>query len=626
MCEALAPPWHEDERLAALASYRIVDTPADPAFDAVAQLAAQICRAPIALISLVEETRQWFKARIGLDADATPRDVSICGQAILQRGLFVVPDTAADPRFSANPLVAGPPHLRFYAGALLETREGLPLGTVCVLDHRPRPEGLSEDQAFSLQALARQVMAQLELRKALAAKADSERQLSLAVDATGLGLWTLDPAAGTLEVTEQCRRLLGLPEAGPIRYADWLALIHPEDGARHAALAERAFAPDGDGRFEDEFRLLPSVRGRVWIAATGKVDREATATAPRGRLVGTLRDVTQRRRQIEALAEGERRFRAMADSLPQMVWSTQPDGFHDYYNRRWYEFTGVPEGSTDGAGWNGMFHPEDQEGAWARWRRSLATGEPYEIEYRLRRHDGTYRWVLGRALPIRDESGAIDRWFGTCTDIHERKEAEEAHTLISRELSHRIKNIFTVIGSLITLSARGDRQARPFAEGLRHRLLALAQAHEYVRPHSPFSRGPAETTVHGLTAELLSPYQEAGSPRIRIEGDDAAIGPHAATALALVLHEQATNAVKYGALSAPGGRVTIRGTREGETFRVQWIERGGPPIAGPPEHRGFGTVMAGLGVSAQLGGTLTQDWAADGLTVTLTIPAERLGR
>src|SRR4028118_984117 len=110
--------------------------------------------------------------------------------------------------------------------------------------------------------------------------------------------------------------------------------------------------------------------------------------------------------------ESEHWFRELADTLPQMVWVTQPDGYHEYYNRRWYEFTGVPLGSTDGEGWNGMFHPEDQEKAWAAWRHSLATGDPYEIEYRLKHHSGNYRWILGRALPVRNSQGEIERWFG----------------------------------------------------------------------------------------------------------------------------------------------------------------------------------------------------------------------
>ena len=137
-------------------------------------------------------------------------------------------------------------------------------------------------------------------------------------------------------------------------------------------------------------------------------------------------DVTERLRQQEALRQSEQDMRMRLNAIPQMVWSTLPDGFHDFYNDRWYEFTGTPLGSTDGDGWNAMFHPEDQAGAWERWRHSLATGEPYEIEYRLRHHNGTYRWVLGRALPIRDEAGAILRWMGTCTDIDDRIAADRA--------------------------------------------------------------------------------------------------------------------------------------------------------------------------------------------------------
>ncbi len=134
----------------------------------------------------------------------------------------------------------------------------------------------------------------------------------------------------------------------------------------------------------------------------------------------------------------EDRLRAITDALPQIVWSTRADGFHDYYNRRWYEFTGMPDGSTDGDGWNGLFHPDDQPLAWERWRHSLATGEPYEIEYRLRHHSGEYRWTLGRALPMRDEFGTIVRWMGTCTDLQQVVEAREVLARSRTELEQQV--------------------------------------------------------------------------------------------------------------------------------------------------------------------------------------------
>ena len=136
-------------------------------------------------------------------------------------------------------------------------------------------------------------------------------------------------------------------------------------------------------------------------------------------------DVTDRETALAAVRESEARFRTIADLVPQMIWSTRPDGFHDYYNRRWYEFTGMPMGSTDGDAWAGMFHPDDQPRAWSRWRHSLETGEPYNVEYRLRDRNGVYQWVLGRALPVRDADGRITRWMGTCTEIDELKRAQQ---------------------------------------------------------------------------------------------------------------------------------------------------------------------------------------------------------
>ena len=128
----------EEFRLGSLRSYGILDTPREADFDEVVEVASAICGTPISVINLIDQGRQWFKAEVGLGVRETPLDSSICAHAILQPGLFIVPDTTQDRRFADNPLVTGDPHLRFYAGALLETPEGFPLGTVCVLDYKPR--------------------------------------------------------------------------------------------------------------------------------------------------------------------------------------------------------------------------------------------------------------------------------------------------------------------------------------------------------------------------------------------------------------------------------------------------------------------------------------------------------
>jgi signal transduction histidine kinase len=158
-------PSNEQQRLDRLRDYKILDTRREQAFDDLTRIAAQICGTPMALVSLVDENRQWFKSEIGVAATETPRDVSFCAHAILQETLFIVRDAHKDPRFHDNALVTGAPHLRFYAGAQLHSPDGHALGTLCVLDRVPRD--LDDNQKTALEALARQAMAQIELRRTL---------------------------------------------------------------------------------------------------------------------------------------------------------------------------------------------------------------------------------------------------------------------------------------------------------------------------------------------------------------------------------------------------------------------------------------------------------------------------
>ncbi len=313
--------------------------------------------------------------------------------------------------------------------------------------------------------------------------------------------------------------------------------------------------------------------------------------------------------------------------MPQMVWSTLPDGSHDYFNAQWYAFTGVADGSTDGEGWNDVFHPDDQERAWELWRRSLETGEIYEIEYRLRHHSGQYRWTLGRALPVRGKDGRIVRWVGTCTDINDHKRTAEQNEILSRELSHRIKNIFAVINGLIGLSSRQFPEMKTLARSLQARIAALGRAHDYVRPHSEESsphEGPR--TLTELLHQLLRPYPALDEGRLKIVGDDLPVDDRGATPIGLVFHELATNSAKYGALSSPDGQVTLRTVVSAGNVVMEWDERGGPPIAGEPAYSGFGTRLTDISIREQLGGTIERTWSPDGLRVRVEVAASRLSR
>jgi len=216
MSERPPPDAGERARLEALERYRILDTAPEQAFDDLTLLAAKICEAPIALLSLVDAKRQWFKSRVGLDMAETARSVAFCDHAIRQTGLFVVSDAHGDERFAANPLVTGEPGIRFYAGAPLVTGDGHALGTLCVIDRVPRH--LTPAQVEALQALRRQAMAQLELRKAvgelsaaLDARRDAELRQQQLIDELRQSLEHVQKLSGLLPYCSACELNLVIP-------------------------------------------------------------------------------------------------------------------------------------------------------------------------------------------------------------------------------------------------------------------------------------------------------------------------------------------------------------------------------------------------------------------------------
>lgn len=204
---------HSDEirRVAALRAYDILDTPREEEFDEVVRVVSAICGTPISVINLIDSSRQWFKAEVGLGVRETPLPASICAHAILQPDLFIVPDTLQDARFADNPLVTGEPHLRFYAGALLESPEGLPLGTICVLDYQPRE--LDENQKALLRLTARQIMKMLELRRLNAMERTAREKAETYAEATSA---RLAHANRESELREQFIAVLGHDLRNPL--------------------------------------------------------------------------------------------------------------------------------------------------------------------------------------------------------------------------------------------------------------------------------------------------------------------------------------------------------------------------------------------------------------------------
>lgn len=511
--------------------------------------------------------------------------------------------------------------LTFEDQELILRRNGLPERVWLDLDYSP----LLDDNGEAVAALA--ILAETTKRvRAEKALARSEERLSLALAASGIvGAWDLDVSSWRVTADSRFAQMFGFDPVDAERglpHSQFLDRVHAADRELVLKTTERAIAERGELRAE--YRIVDNKGDIRWVLATGKIVGDADGGQ---RLPGVVIDITERKAAEAALASSEAGFRTLADTMPQMVWSTRPDGHHDYYNARWYEFTGMPVGSTDGEGWAGMFHPDDQERAWELWRHSLATGDPYQIEYRLRNVSGEYRWTLGRALPIRNEAGEIIRWFGTCTDIHETKQVAEEREIVAHELSHRIKNIFSVLNGIISLSARSYPEIRPLSEELRRRIVAMGRAHDFVRPHSAASRpSDSQSSLLALVRLLLAPHVGDDEARFRFVGDDTTIDDAAATPLALLFHELGTNAAKYGALARAGGHVLVEAREEGDDYLILWKEIGGDPVDGQPQGEGFGSRLIKLSVEGQLGGRLERRWLPEGLEVSLSVPKAQLNR
>lgn len=268
----------------------------------------------------------------------------------------------------------------------------------------------------------------------------SEEQLKLAnlklEDALSAGLigsWSWNVKTNSVVADKGLAHLFGITtdEATvgmPIE--TFISSIYEQDRDRVIAAIEHAVA--SENTFECEYRTYDTHEETRWVIARGRVERDEHGDATE--FPGVMIDISSRKKAEAVVQESEERLRFMADTMPQLVWITQPDGYHEYYNKHWYEYTGTTEGSVDGDGWSDLFHKDDQARAKKVWQKSLATGEPYEIEYRLYNAPSKkYRWVIGRALPYRNENGDILKWYGTCTDVddsyrelEERKKLEKA--------------------------------------------------------------------------------------------------------------------------------------------------------------------------------------------------------
>ncbi|EPE96451.1 hybrid sensor histidine kinase/response regulator [Rhizobium grahamii] len=302
---------------------------------------------------------------------------------------------------------------RFWANgeiSVIRDEEGRPVGLVKVLRDRT-------EEYLAAQALR-----------------DTEAGLRRAQEAGGVGVFSLDLITNVLSPTPEFCKIYGLPEDKDVSIERIEELVLEED--RETASNSRTRTA-GDSPLNVEYRIRRADSGQKrFIARRGEFERNADGVPVR--FVGVVQDVTDRRKAQRDLRESEARFRALAQAIPNHVWTARPDGQLDWFNERVYEYAGASQGELDEDQWTRIVHPEDLDGVLSVWQLSLGSGQPYETEFRLRRADGKYRWHIVRAVPTKDEEGRVVRWIGTNTDIEDQRESRAKLEALNETLEQRV--------------------------------------------------------------------------------------------------------------------------------------------------------------------------------------------
>lgn len=415
-------PENESQRLEALNRYAILDTQPEAAFDDLTRLASCICQAPVALVSLVDAKRQWFKSKVGLEITETPRDLAFCSHAILRPDeLMVVPNTEADQRFVNHPLVLSTPHIRFYAGAPLVSADGSVLGTLCVLDNRPRQ--LSAEQEDALKILARQVMAQLELRLNLktleqtvlerqqtaAALRESEVRLSTVLSAAPIILWTTDSEGRfTLSIGKSLEKLGFQPSELIGQSAFEVYQNHPSilNNIRRALAGETFTATSEIGELCFECRYSPLV------------DLDGTQSG----VIGIAIDITDRHRAEVAL----RRQALMFENIHDGVILCDLQGQIIDWNPAAATMFEYSKAEILGQLWGTLYHPKEAIASTHNIINEVVSQGRWSGEMQFSRQNDTTGICEVVAVPLKDAQGQSVAIIGVHRDVTDRKQGEVA--------------------------------------------------------------------------------------------------------------------------------------------------------------------------------------------------------
>ena len=540
----------EMRRLQALHRYDILDTPREAAFDEIAQLAAEICGTPIAVVNLIDEGRQFFKAEVGLGVRETPLETSFCAKAILEDDFLLVPDATLDHRFDCNPLVTGDPGLRFYAGALLKTQEGLPIGTLCVLDMQPK--ALTPLQQRTLQVLARQVMSQLDLRLALKQRDEDARQYRTLFDSMDEGFCVIEFFDGPhgplsdyihVDANPAYTRHAGIPEVVGQKVREMVGEEADSWVERYGGVLrtgqpirfEQELVATGRHLSLSAFRIEPPSRKQVAVLFQDVTERRAAELALRQlneTLEARVAEALAERRVLADIVEGTNAFVQVVD--PDFRWLAINSAAAREFERIFGLRPQVGDSMLDLL----ADQPENQAQVRAVWARALA-GEDFVEIGEFGDPDRDRRCYEMRFAVLRDEHGAQTGAYQFVYDVTERlreqerlREAEdglrqaqkmEAVGQLTGGLAHDFNNLlsgiagsFEMIGTRLSQGRTHDVErylsagqgAARRAAALTHRLLAFSRRQ---------TLSPKPIVINRLMADLVDLVRRTVGPSIIVE-------------------------------------------------------------------------------------------------------------
>lgn len=454
-------PVNEDERLEHLYNLNILDTPREQSFDDIANLVMMICEVPIAVVSLVDKDRQWFKSCLGLDATQTSRDVAFCAHAILSpKDLLVVEDALQDPRFFDNDLVLGEPHIRFYAGAPLVMKTGAVLGTLCVIDNHVR--SLSPSQKDALLLLAQQVVRLLELREAHQYLIEQQRELehernnlAAVIKGTNIGTWQWNVQTGETIFNERWAAIVGytLAELSPITITTWLRLAHPDDLQHSGELLVKHFNGELD-YYDCKCRMKHKDGHWVWVHDRGQVFTRTEKGDPEW-MFGTHADITQAEEANKAIALNEQKLSTLYNLSPVAIALNRlSDGQFLDANPEFFRMLGYTKNEFKKLTYWNITPSEyaDQEINQLRELKEKGRYGPYEKKYIHK--DGHQFSVLLNGVCVLSEEGEEQIW-SIIQDITERKRIEQMKNEFVSAVSHELRTPLTSISGALTLMVNG---------------------------------------------------------------------------------------------------------------------------------------------------------------------------